>query len=213
MNCPKCGEVSSDKDLFCGSCGTFLNRVSTGIEPGTSSEGEKEATNTPELPMVAFGESIGRGFRNYITFSGRATRAEYWWFFLFVQAVSLASVVPIVGWIISLLGSLALIIPQISISVRRLHDIGKTGWWVLVWYGTLAAGWGFWGIGFMTKLIGAEESGKTDTEIEAIFQNWFIWAAILGLASIAIMIWWIMWFVKKGDKGTNKYGLDPREPS
>ena len=213
MNCPKCGEVSSDKDLFCGSCGTFLNRVSTGIEPGTSSEEEKEAANTPELPMVEFGESIGRGFRNYITFSGRATRAEYWWFFLFVQAVSLASVVPIVGWIISLLGSLALIIPQISISVRRLHDIGKTGWWVLVWYGTLATGWVFWGIGFMAKLIGLEESGKTDTEIEAIYQNWFIWAAILGLASIAIMIWWIMWFVKKGNKGPNKYGLDPREPA
>lgn len=213
MNCPKCGEVSSEKDLFCGSCGTFLNRVSTGVEPITSSEGEKETTNTPELGMVEFGESIARGFRNYITFSGRATRAEYWWFFLFGQLIGLASIVPIVGWLVSIIGFLVLIIPQISISVRRLHDIGKSGWWVLVWYGTLILGWVFFLIEFFKELIGLEESGKTDTEIEAILQNWWIWFGILGLASIAIMIWWILWFVKKGEKGPNKYGPDPREPA
>ena len=72
----------------------------------------------------------------YALFSGRAGRAEFWWFFL-------ANL--IVGAILSLLGraatifvilyalyGLALIIPSLAVSIRRLHDIGRSGWWILI---------------------------------------------------------------------------------
>ena len=213
MNCPKCGRASLENDVFCGECGAFLNRVATASDPETSTTNSNEATDTPELPIIEFGEAISRGFRNYVKFNGRATRAEYWWFFLFVQLVSLASVVPFVGWIISLFGSLALITPHICISVRRLHDIGKSGWWLLLWYASIITVWSFWSIMFFASIGGLEGSGKTETEMEAVFLGWIIWAGIPVLATITIVIWWIAWFVKKGEKGTNNYGLDPRQPS
>ncbi len=77
--------------------------------------------------------------QNYVTFSGRARRKEYWMFVLFnivfgivLQLVDgvLASVVGIAG--LYLLYSLAVLLPGISVTVRRLHDIDKSGWWVWI---------------------------------------------------------------------------------
>jgi len=45
MNCPKCGEAYSNKDAFCGNCGSFLNQVATGIESETSPEDGKQKPN------------------------------------------------------------------------------------------------------------------------------------------------------------------------
>ena len=84
----------------------------------------------------------------YFTLSGRASRAEYWWFALAVSLVVaiLSVVVGIVaasfkseGGMVSLmallllvLGILALVIPSVTVCVRRLHDTGRSGWWYLV---------------------------------------------------------------------------------
>jgi uncharacterized membrane protein YhaH (DUF805 family) len=72
--------------------------------------------------------------KKYAVFDGRASMAEYWYFVLFNILVSIA--VGIVAAIlqdksdaISRLYSLVLIVPSIAIAVRRLHDIGKSGWW------------------------------------------------------------------------------------
>lgn len=75
--------------------------------------------------------------KNYAKFDGRAGRAEYWYFVLcnlFVSII-LGIISSIIGdkhSIISNLYSLALIIPSIAVAVRRLHDIGKSGWWWLL---------------------------------------------------------------------------------
>ena len=80
-----------------------------------------------------FGEAINSGLTNYATFSGRAARSEFWWFFLFVIVVVnivnfvLVAISEIFGLII-----LALILPHLAVTVRRLHDIGWSGWWVLL---------------------------------------------------------------------------------
>jgi uncharacterized membrane protein YhaH (DUF805 family) len=72
----------------------------------------------------------------YATFSGRARRKEYWMFFLIniLIAIALAIVEAILGLpgILGGLYALALLIPGIAVTVRRLHDTGRTGWWILI---------------------------------------------------------------------------------
>ena len=77
-------------------------------------------------------EAVKSCLTNYVTFSGRASRSEYWYFIL---AVVLASVLGAIldgalGMVllypIAILGS---ILPTVSVLVRRLHDVNKSGWW------------------------------------------------------------------------------------
>lgn len=90
---------------------------------------------------MTFLESIKTVYAKYATFSGRATRSEFWWFTLFVYIVvlSLSLIFAAIGNeglyipLIVLLGIFLLIsfIPILALRVRRLHDIGKSGWWIL----------------------------------------------------------------------------------
>jgi uncharacterized membrane protein YhaH (DUF805 family) len=87
-------------------------------------------------------EAIKSGFSNYVNFSGRAIRSEYWYWTLFVFV--LVGVLGIIDeWlnpglsmgafsIFNGLVSLALFLPGLAVSVRRLHDIDRTGWWLLL---------------------------------------------------------------------------------
>lgn len=78
---------------------------------------------------VGFVDAIKLFFKNYTNFTGRATKSEFWWAFLFQVVVGLVTGwIPVVGWLVSL----AILIPGISICVRRLHDIGKPWPWILM---------------------------------------------------------------------------------
>ncbi|MFM6323452.1 MAG: DUF805 domain-containing protein [Microcystis panniformis] len=74
--------------------------------------------------------------KKYAVFNGRARRKEYWMFFLFniIIAFVLDFVEGLVGspGVIGLLYSLAVLIPGIAVSVRRLHDTERSGWWLLI---------------------------------------------------------------------------------
>ena len=61
----------------------------------------------------------------YAVFEGRSRRAEFWWAYLMVFVINL-----LLGW--TYIASLACLIPMIALSVRRLHDIGKSGWYYLL---------------------------------------------------------------------------------
>jgi len=85
-----------------------------------------------------FAEAIVSGFRNYVNFSGRAPRSEFWYWSLFVVLVSIATNI-IDGALlhndlapISTLWGLATFLPGLAVSVRRLHDIDRSGWWLLI---------------------------------------------------------------------------------
>ena len=90
---------------------------------------------------------------NYLGFSGRASRSEYWWFMLFLQIVPIVGYVLVFAYISVALGeegatmsfetlmnllslpslvTLAFLLPALSVSVRRLHDTGKSGWMLLI---------------------------------------------------------------------------------
>lgn len=92
---------------------------------------------------MTFSEAIRTCFSKYVDFSGRAARSEYWWFVLlivlgnlvlsFVDAAIFGSTVD--GQPVSILGgiwSLALLLPAITVGVRRLHDRDMSGWWLLL---------------------------------------------------------------------------------
>lgn len=74
--------------------------------------------------------------KQYAVFSGRARRTEYWMFFLFnlIIVFVLGFVEALVGGpgVIGTLYSLAVLIPSIAVSVRRLHDTDRSGWWLLI---------------------------------------------------------------------------------
>ncbi|MBE7367292.1 DUF805 domain-containing protein [Ramlibacter pallidus] len=68
----------------------------------------------------------------YVDFSGRAGRPEFWWFALFTLVVGL--VVGMVSDILAMLVNLGLVLPSLAVGARRLHDIGKSGWFQLLWF-------------------------------------------------------------------------------
>jgi uncharacterized membrane protein YhaH (DUF805 family) len=73
-----------------------------------------------------FLKSIETCFYKYIEFNGRASRSEFWWFYLFVIICWIIGFA--LGPIIEVIIILGLLIPYIAVQARRLHDIGKSGW-------------------------------------------------------------------------------------
>ena len=80
---------------------------------------------------MTFIEAIQACFKKYATFSGRAGKAEFWWFFLFQVIASVA--LGVVSDTLSMVFSLAVLLPALAVGTRRLHDIDKTGWLQLLW--------------------------------------------------------------------------------
>ncbi|MGL6257695.1 DUF805 domain-containing protein [Vibrio sp. WXL210] len=73
--------------------------------------------------------------KKYAVFTGRARRQEYWMFVLFnvIISIAIALIERVIGTnFIGGLYSLAVFIPSLAVAVRRLHDTGRTGWWVLI---------------------------------------------------------------------------------
>ena len=94
---------------------------------------------------MGFGEAIKTAFAKFATFEGRASRSEFWWFWLFVTIITaipyalIFTVLPDEGedlggafWLWTFLVvilALIFVIPYISVTVRRLHDTDRSGWW------------------------------------------------------------------------------------
>lgn len=94
----------------------------------------------------------------YADFGGRAGREEFWWFVLAYVVVGV--VLGIVHLhIVALLLDLALIVPSFSVGARRLHDIGKTGWFQLVWLVPLV-GWILLIYWFAQPSVGPNQYGE-----------------------------------------------------
>ena len=81
-------------------------------------------------PSVTFFEALKLFFIRYADFNGRSRRSEYWWAYL--GTVIISAVLTAVLGELAYVWSLATLVPQIAITIRRLHDIGKSGWCYLI---------------------------------------------------------------------------------
>ena len=75
-------------------------------------------------------QSISSVFRQYIGFSGRAGRSEYWWFILF--QIIVAFILGFSAQVLYVIFVFATFLPALAVLVRRLHDTGRTAWWLLL---------------------------------------------------------------------------------
>ncbi|MEN0015904.1 MAG: DUF805 domain-containing protein [Solirubrobacteraceae bacterium] len=84
---------------------------------------------------MSFTQAVSDGFAKYVVFSGRSSRSAYWWWALFstvltfiAYGVGLALDAVAIYYVVAL----ALFLPSLAVGVRRLHDIGRSGWWYLI---------------------------------------------------------------------------------
>ncbi len=104
---------------------------------------------------MGFGEAVKSFWSHYSKFKGRSRRSEYWWIQLFLVLTNLAVAgIDLVlmngdverfianggGGIVGLIWILVTIVPALAVLVRRLHDTGKSGWWVLIGFVPLVGG-------------------------------------------------------------------------
>lgn len=137
MICKKCGELLDDSVKFCTACGErqieeaqdepayVLNPVHS-----RSDDCVHEGHVVGSSESVGILEALKLFFSRYADFKGRSRRSEYWWATLGISIIGavISEVLEDVSWI----WSLAILVPTLSLSVRRLHDIGRSGWWYLI---------------------------------------------------------------------------------
>jgi uncharacterized membrane protein YhaH (DUF805 family) len=142
---------------------------------------------------MGFGEAVKSGFSKYFVFSGRATRPEYWYFVLFYVLCNfvaqlcdgaLGTGFGKSGGIFSGLFSLALMIPHMAVSFRRLHDTAHSGWWV------------------GGSLLLAVAAGVTLVVMKPV-------AVILFLALFILALLMLFWLCQPGTPGDNRFGPPP----
>jgi uncharacterized membrane protein YhaH (DUF805 family) len=101
------------------------------LEAGARNLGQQMSSIAADASASApgFVDAIKVCLQKYADFNGRATRPEYWWFVLFNFVLGL-----VLFWapILSIIVSLALLLPSVAVAIRRLHDIDKSGWWLLL---------------------------------------------------------------------------------
>jgi uncharacterized membrane protein YhaH (DUF805 family) len=115
----------------------------------------------PAMPPMGFGAAVSACFGKYASFSGRARRAEYWYWTLFTLVLQIglsvvlglahaggaaAALPPVV--------SLLLFLPALAVTVRRLHDTDHSGWWWFI---------GLTGIGLIVLLVWFCQEGTKGT--------------------------------------------------
>jgi len=139
--------------------------------------------------------------RQYVNFHGRAQRKEYWMFALFNVILSL--ILTVLDSLFDLTASrfgllsglygLAVLLPALGVSVRRLHDTGRSGWWLLLApLGSMIA------VGALGFLVGFLLG----------IPLFVVTAPLVGLIIGSIVL--IVFYATDGDRGPNKYGPDPK---
>ncbi len=165
-------------------------------------------------PILGFGEAIKICFQKFFDFTGRARRSEYWWFTLFQILVSIPCAfmdglldVAVGFSFLNTVASIVLFFPSLTVSFRRLHDIGRSGWW-------LGAAMILFIIGLIVLAASSVSFGPDWTDDEALFRALFsaksllVWLPIIAAILLSIIIF--VFSLLDSEKGENKYGPNPK---
>lgn len=171
-------------------------------------------------PMMNPVEAVTTCFKKFLDFKGRARRSEYWWYFLFTLVVSwvfniVGSFFPMLIYV-GLLCGLLLTIPQLSALTRRLHDTGRSGWWVLLYALSLLAVYGSMIVIFypLFNQLNAEGDYMMLGQIAAdAIGNSPVASTIFVVGTLLSVIFWIVnlvFSILDSHWGENKYGPSPK---
>ena len=156
---------------------------------------------------MSFSDAIRSCFSKYATFSGRASRPEYWWFVLFLFLGGLAArtidgvLIPAGGpSAITGLFQLATLLPLLAVGWRRMHDTGRPGWMIFLPMIVSVAFIFFAVVGFAT--------GPNPTPGTATGNTRFVILGLLQLVATGFILWWL---TRPSDPGENAYGPNPQE--
>jgi uncharacterized membrane protein YhaH (DUF805 family) len=149
-----------------------------------------------------------RPLKKYAQFSGRAPRAEYWWFYLgYVVFAIILDVLMRISSIFGILGIayLGLIIPMIAVGVRRLHDTNRSGWWLLAPALPYLIGL----VLIMPAMMSGMAAGAGGAAVNPFSMASMGAAGIFMLIGFVLAIVVFVFTVLPGTNGPNKYGEDP----
>ena len=174
---------------------------------------------------MGFVEAVKTCLKKSFVFTGRARRSEFWWWTLFSFIIGLAvsfvaDEIPDDNLLLTLLFTFGMLIfavylgiANFAVSTRRLHDIGRSGWW----YGaSLIFGvvWAVWMVVKMIGLVGGMDLDHVDVESDAFALTLLkeMWDVILipYILYIAYSILLLVWYCKDSQPGANKYGENPK---
>lgn len=170
---------------------------------------------------MGFSAAVKTCLSKYATFSGRARRPEYWWFFLFVVLGSaIATVVDgaIFGFgttqepatqVVSPVFSLATFLPILAVGWRRMHDTGRSGWYLLI---PLFVSFAMM-LGLMLGVFGFAELEMAGVDEEALRAAssglGMAGIAIMGIAQLVLAVLVLWWLTRPTQEGANQYGDEP----
>ena len=189
---------------------------------------------------MPFSQAIRTCLRRYADFKGRATRAEFWWWWWLgcglvagmmnlLQAALIASVAfewwpgdwgfglwALLAFAVAQVGrivTLALILPSLAVTSRRLHDTGRSGWWQLLWWSpasiTLVLGAALFLFYGPFGLPGQEDnfSRQAASWVLRALVPAFIALAVVAAATFVLAVTWLS---RQGQPVPNRFGPDPR---
>ncbi|ARC89740.1 DUF805 domain-containing protein [Rhodovulum sp. MB263] len=172
---------------------------------------------------MGFAAAVKVCFRKYFTFSGRASRPEYWWFVLFTLLGSIATglldLLLFPGEIrtgpgsieadsdgpLTMLFTLAIFLPSVSAGWRRMHDSGRSGLFYVYPLIVLA---GILGFAQFVGAFGLAASGGPAEAFTGIAGLVLVLSVLVLMISPLLVIWWL---TRPSQPGLNKYGPNPHE--
>lgn len=163
---------------------------------------------------MSFPQAIRQVLSKYADFGGRAMRSEYWWWVLAIAVGNAAfgivdSALPY-GFLQPLFALLVLI-PTWAVGVRRLHDTGRSGWWMALWAGSYLISGAIFAFSILAVVGGAFLAAFGDSEAGgAVLVLGLIGIAVSALILLGIAIWSIIWLAQRGEDDSNRFGDVPR---
>ena len=188
---------------YCENCGAELHgeahcpRCQSATGVGTNGP---DAPACPSAPAASghggIGKSIAVCFWKYSDFSGRATRPECWWFIVFIilfsTGIKFLTDLSAEWKFVAIVYGLSVLLPALAVVARRLHDTGRSGWWIL--FGLLP--------GMLYLCIPGFEQAS-NLELPDVWTFLFKWAGVGTLACLVVLL------AKRPQKRRNVYGEVP----